>query len=121
MTNSKGNIKIVNGYILTKSTYPQRKLYRSMFPTAEDRKQNPYTQFRKNFRMLTHDSQSNPTYQLPGSEPYSELFKASHPELPDPKQLFKQTIFDEVYNRFKREVVHEDEEGNRTYEASRDL
>ena len=41
VTDSKDNIKIVNGYTLTKSTYPQRKLYRSMYPTPDDRKLYP--------------------------------------------------------------------------------
>ena len=74
-----------------------------MYPTAEDRKANHYTQFRKNLRGLTlDDNGANPHYELEGAEPYDEMYKASHPELPDPKQLFKQTISDRVYNEFKR-------------------
>ena len=87
-----------------------------MFPTPEDRKVNPYTQFRKNLRRLTLDGDTNPRYELEGAEPYPEMYKASHPELPDPKQLFKQTIFDRVYNDFKSSVVQEDEQGNRSYD-----
>ena len=88
-----------------------------MYPTAEDRKQNPYTRFRKNLRRVTLDyDDTNTRYELEGSEPYSEMYKASHPELPDPTQLFKQTIFNAVYNQFKGEVVQEDEQGNRSYD-----
>ena len=63
VSDSKGNIKIVNGYTLTKSTYPQRKLYRSMYPTAKERKDNPYIQFRKQLRKLT-EVNGKPTYVL---------------------------------------------------------
>ena len=121
ITDSKGNIKIVNGYTLTKSTYPQRKLYRSMYTTPEDRKANPYTQFRKQLRTLVEDSKSRPVYAMDGTEAYSELYNVSHPETHDPKQFYKQAIFDIVYNVFKETVIQEDEQGNRTYEASRDL
>ena len=100
VSDSKGNIKIVNGYTLTKSTYTQRKLYRSMYPTVEDRKANPYTQFRKQLRRLT-PVEGQPAYVMEGTDDYAELYRATHPTTPDPKQLFKQEIFDLLYNNFK--------------------
>ena len=70
-----------------------------MYPTAEARKANPYIQFRKNLRRITlNDDGKNHRYELEGSELYSELHKVSHSEQPDPMQLFKQTIFEEVYS-----------------------
>ena len=78
ITDTKDNIKIVNGYTLTKSTYPQRKIYRSMFQTAGDRKAHPYTELRKRVRMLYPNDQGQPECRLEGSESYHELFQASH-------------------------------------------
>ena len=43
-------------------------------------------------------------YKLEGNELYAEMYKASHSELPDPKQLSKQKIFEEPYNDFKKEI-----------------
>ena len=42
VTDANGNIKIINGYALAKSTYPQRKLYRTRYPTKEARKGHKY-------------------------------------------------------------------------------
>ena len=83
-------------------------------PTAEDRKANPYTKFRKQLRSLTSDEKGRPIYAMDGTEAYSELYRASHPETPDPKQFYKQAIFDKVYKEFKD--AQEDQEGNRTYD-----
>ena len=68
-----------------------------MYPTAEDRKANPYPQCRKRLGTITLDEdETNPRYELEGAEPYDELQIVSHPEPPDTKQPFKQTIFEEV-------------------------
>ena len=81
-----------------------------MYPTAEDRKANSYIAFRKNLRKLTLDDEGkNPHYEMEGTDLYSELYSASHPELPDLKQLFKQTIF-------KTGVVHENDDGTKNYD-----
>ena len=80
-----------------------------MFPTAEARKANYYTQFRKRLRRLTLDDDGiDSRHELEGAEPYSEMYKVSHPELLDPKLLYRQTIFDEVYNGYKETVIHVD-------------
>ena len=83
-----------------------------MYPTVEARKTKPYTQFRKNLRRITLDDDTNPHYELEGAEPYSELYNVSHPKRPDPKQLYKQYIFEPVYKFFKDQTIEVDEDGN---------
>ena len=88
-----------------------------MYPTAQDRKAHPYTVFRKNLRQLTLDDEGkNPLYEMEGTDEFAEMYNASHPELPDPKQLYKQTIFDKVYNDFKASVIHDNEDGTKSYD-----
>ena len=69
-------------------------------PTPEDRKANRYTQFRKQLHRLTLVN-GQPAYVMEGIDDYAELYRATLPAIPDPKQLFKQEIFDSLYNNFK--------------------
>ena len=41
VADGKGNVKIINGYSLGKSSYPLRKLHRTIYPTRDSRRGHP--------------------------------------------------------------------------------
>ena len=104
VTDAKGNVKIINGYTLGKSTYPVRKAYRTAFKTKEERKAHPFTQFKKDlYRYNGFDEESNPTYIINPVDIGAEF--ASIQPLPDPRKVYKDLLFKPVYDS-KKDVIN---------------
>ena len=105
VTDSKGNIKVVNGYALTNTTYPIRKMYRILHPSKQSRKAEPFSKFKQNIYDLPDvwDGKTQPTYkvQIPEDDEFYQ-FRNNTPI--SVKKVFKKYIFDEVYNGAKPDI-----------------
>ena len=104
VTDSKGNIKVINGYTLAKTTYPQRKLYRTIFNTPALRKENHYGDYLHNLNEIHEgfDENGYPYYERDLSE-FGSQFTNMRPAI-KPKDLLKKFIFDPVYNACKEKL-----------------
>ena len=95
---SKGNLKVVNGYTLTQSTYPYRKYYRTKYPTAADRKHKPFGEFVDKIKEIGWD---------PNTQTYNYKYKINIPEFqglqpePSARAIFKSEIFQPQYEMYK--------------------
>ena len=102
---NSGNVKVINGVGLAKSTYPTRKAYRTIYETKDARKETPYNQFMKELTEI-HKGEFNEA-----GEPYYEAdiavlgdeFKNIRPEI-TPRQLYKQVVFQPVYDDMKQSL-----------------
>lgn len=100
VTDGSGNVKVINGYGLSKTTYPQRKLYRTVYPTRDERKENPMNKFLHEFKELkdTIDPQNGPSYEK-ALDSYPNLNEQNGPQFIGlrptikPREWFKQNIF----------------------------
>ena len=104
VTDAKGNLKIINGYTLGKTTYPLRKAYRTAIK-PEKRKETPFTKFKRQMYQVHEgfDKDGQPYYvHNPGEEIGTE-FANLQPEI-TPKKLFKDFIFRPVYEGLKKEM-----------------
>ena len=105
IADSKGNVKAINGYTLGKSDYPMRKLYRTAFPTREDRKEVPYGRFKSDFKLINgHPTLENGySYQgnINGLPNINENNAGQFVNIQRPpikaRDYFKQNIFSIVY------------------------
>ena len=103
VTDAKGNLKIINGMTLKKSDYPKRKLYRTMFPTKDQRKKYPYTGFIHEFTRINDNADQDglPFYALnPVAETKDKQFTDIQPYL-SAKALYKQFVFKPMYEEMK--------------------
>lgn len=105
VTDSKGNIKVVNGYALTNTTYPIRKMYRASHPSKQSRKAEPFSKFKQNIYDLPDvwDGKSQPTYKVSIPED-DEFYKFRNNTPISVKKAFKKYIFDTVYDEVKTEI-----------------
>jgi hypothetical protein len=96
-----GNLKVINGMGLSKTSYPYRKAYRTQFPSKDERKSNPFTGFMEDTRQLHGDFDANgaPYYEHNMSAIDAE-FANVQPEI-SVRDLYKQFIFKDVYNSLK--------------------
>ena len=100
ITDGSGNVKVINGYGLSKTTYPQRKLYRTVYPTRDERKENPMNVFLHQFKQLnnTLDPQNGPSYEK-ALDTYPNLNAQNGPQFMGirptikPREFFKQVLF----------------------------
>ena len=99
VTDANGNIRVINGYTLGKTTYPERKLYRSMYPTKGERHQNKYGDFLNELYEIHDglDSDGNLAYQnaIPDGAQFDQ-FRHIRPLLKI-KDAFKKFLFQPVY------------------------
>lgn len=105
VTDANGNIRVINGYTLAKTTYPTRKLYYSIKPTTERKNKSgetvtgrmPFSEFKHKLYQIHEgfDEQGAPKYEwnLGG---FDEEFKNLRPDI-SPKDLFKKFVFQPVY------------------------
>ena len=101
VTDAKGNVKIVNGWTLGKTEYPIRKAYRTLYPTAQARKDNQYTDFLTDMYEIHNefDPEGRPYYERDPAEIAPEFAKLQ-PEI-TPRMLFKDFLFKPVYENIK--------------------
>ena len=98
---SKGNLKIVNGYTLAQSSYPYRKFYRKSYPTKEARQGHPYGKYLDKVREIRWNSAENKVqYETPIDDPE---FKGLQPR-PSAKQVYKELLFQPMYDWAKLEM-----------------
>ena len=98
---AKGNLKVVNGYTLTASDYPYRKYYITKYPTAEDRRGHPFSDFVEKVKDIAWDPEQRKwTYKYIINEPE---FQGLQPA-PSPRALFKQEIFQPQYDIYRLDM-----------------
>ena len=99
---STGKVKVINGVGLAKSTFPLRKAYFTAYPTRDDRKGVPFTQFRKELTKIADgtDSEGNPVYSMDVAATLGDEFKGIRKEI-TPFDLYKQYVFNPVYDSLK--------------------
>ena len=104
VTDSKGRVKVINGYGLAKSEYPVRKAYRALYPTKEDRKEHKYTSFLDELHELAEgwDDNGNPHYLRNAADIGAE-FANLQPEI-KAKDVYKRFLFQPVYNSIKADL-----------------
>ena len=119
VTDANGNIKVINGYTLAKSTYPERKAYWTVQPTEQrinpetnapyaDRDGNPiefrmpFSKFRKQLYEISPNVNEN------GAPYYAKDFDdeqfANIRHAIKPKDAFKAVIFDPVYDANREQI-----------------
>ena len=101
---SKGNLKVVNGFGLTKSQYPVRKAYRTAYDTPEQRRANKYSKFLKDLTELRPEFGEDdlPHYQRDAAQIAPEF--ANIQRAITPKDMYKQFLFKGVYEALKPEL-----------------
>ena len=108
IADGKGNIKVINGYSLGKSTYPLRKLHRTIYPSRAERKVHSLNQLKTNIKEITS---LNPetgvftfTYPLSSAPHITEenknQFLSLAPKI-SPREYFKQKYFAPRYQIIK--------------------
>ena len=119
VTDANGNIKVINGYTLAKTTYPERKAYWTVQPTEQrinpetnapyaDRDGNPiefrmpFSKFRKQLYEISPNVNEN------GAPYYAKDFDdeqfANIRHVIKPKDAFKAVIFDPVYDANREQI-----------------
>ena len=96
ITDGHGNMKVINGWTLSKSHYPERKFYRSVFTDPELRKAFPYTEYRRHLNDVKEDEPiwRNMTDKDGNVLLTSAQIKKIHGnKLPTARQIFKSNIF----------------------------
>ena len=113
---SKGNVKVINGYGLTKTTYPLRKLYRTMAPTKQERHDYSYSHFLNQLKELNKERNENGEYQYSfdlSNAPHLEnhphrIAQFANVRKPTttikPRDFFKQYAFDAAYEAEKESL-----------------
>ena len=105
IADSKGNVKAINGYTLGKSDYPMRKLYRTVYPTMQDRKDVPYGRFKNDFKLLNPNPTLENGYSYQGNindlpnineNNIGQFINIQRPPI-KARDYFKQNIFTIVY------------------------
>ncbi len=103
VADSRGNVRVVNGVGLTKSDYPMRKAYRTVFPTKTQRKEkgNDYQTFRAESNEVSEERDALGHWQyhrdLANIAPEFKVLKKKI----TPKTVFKQALFKPVYDGAK--------------------
>ena len=98
VADSKGRVKVINGYGLAKSQYPVRKAYRTLYPKKEDRKANHYTNFLEELREVKI-ADGVPYYERK-AEDIAPEFKNLQPAI-KVKDVYKTFVFQPVYDSIK--------------------
>ena len=111
VTDGKGNVKVINGYGLGKTSYPLKKLYMNGYPTRAAREGYSYSRFLQDFHDVSPeiDTQGNYRYgynldEIPNMTPqliaqYQNLRKEI-----TPREFFKQIIFGMIYRDRKDDL-----------------
>jgi len=100
-----GNVKVINGVGLAKTTYPTRKAYRTLYTSKEARKEKPYGSFMKEIKTIhagDFDSNGAPYYENDLSD-LGEEFKGIRPTI-TVRELYKQVVFQPVYDEMKQSL-----------------
>ena len=98
ITDSNGNIKVINGWGLKDSDYGLRKVYRQTYNTPDTRRQVPYATFKKRYNMIAPapDADGNFEYEMPAGQGWKHF----RPSNITPRKYFAQYIFKPAYNFF---------------------
>ena len=123
VTDANGNIKVINGYTLAKTTYPERKAYWTVQPTEQrinpetnapyaDRDgvpiefRMPFSKFRKQLYEISPNVNENgaPYYlrnfnDVADGEQFANIRRGIKP-----KDAFKAVIFDPVYDANREQI-----------------
>ena len=106
ITDSKGNLKAVNGYTLKKNDYGWKRAYQTAVPPEQRRDgEHAYTDFKKTFREKAWNAKDRIPYWTNNIVEVTndESLKNLQGEI-KPKEIFKAVIFDPVYETFKEEI-----------------
>ena len=100
ITDSKGNLKVINGWTLTNSKYPFKKTYRETFRTPTARKGFPYTQFRKALSGVDTQGNWKPVRDAAGNVFLSaqQNLRAHNGKKPTARQFFNDVFFRRAWN-----------------------
>ena len=106
ITDSKGNLKAVNGYTLKKNDYGWKRAYQTLVPPNQRRdKEHQFTEFKKAFQIKNWDQKTNlPFYVNSIVEHTGDASLANIQGEIGPKQIFKAIIFEPVYETYKEEI-----------------
>ena len=99
VTDSKGNIKIINGWTLAKSQFPARKAYYLTHPTRDSRRGSPFGEFKREMYQISPNLDD-------GTPVWQHDLGAVAPEFANyrrmtPRMVYKQLIFKPVYDSIK--------------------
>ena len=99
VTDSKGNIKIINGWTLAKSQFPARKAYYLTHPTRDSRRGSPFGEFKREMYQISPNL-------VDGEPVWQHDLGAVAPEFANyrrmtPRMVYKQLIFKPVYDSIK--------------------
>ena len=104
ITDSKGNLRVINGWTLTNSKFPYKKTYRETFRTRGARKANPYTVFRKGLMAVDNQGNWKPVLDNNGNVVLSAAgnLKAHNGKKPTARQFFNDVFFRRAWNMLAR-------------------
>ena len=113
VADGKGNVKIINGYSLGKSTYPLRKLHRTIYPTRAERVGHPLNGLKRELKeVVDFDPENGPVFGHPLNK-YSNItdenikqFESTFVEI-TPRNYFKQIFFAPIYAASKESGTFE--------------
>ena len=99
VTDSKGNIKIINGWTLAKSQFPARKAYYLTHPTRDSRRGSPFGEFKREMYQISPNL-------VDGEPVWQHDLGAVAPEFANyrrmtPRMVYKQLIFKPIYDLVK--------------------
>ena len=99
VTDSKGNLKIINGWMLKKTEYPIRKAYRAKYPTKQARKENKYSNFVKEVKALRLDEDQEPAFVMNPADDIGAQYTNIQPRV-SARTVYKEFIFRPVYETY---------------------
>ena len=109
VTDSKGRVKVINGYGLAKSQYPIRKAYRTKYNTPQKRNEKQGGKSYINFVDELHeiaegwDEHGDPHYVMNAATDIGAEFANLQPEI-KAKDIYKRFLFQPVYTAIKDDL-----------------
>lgn len=103
---AKGNMKVINGFGLTKGDFPWRKAYREVYTTKAERKDNPFTKFKKDFTEIKGFNEQGIPYYENDASVISPEYVNLQPAI-TPKAVYKQLVFKPIYDAAKEDLKKE--------------
>ena len=95
---AKGNVRIINGYMLGGSDYGMRKAYYEKYPDIEKQKQVRFSDFKTAMSRISKDLDDEGQFQ------YAEKLRTVKRHKITAKQVYKQRFFTPTYKEYKQEI-----------------
>ena len=93
VTDSNGNVRVINGWTLAKGTYPIRKAYYAQYPTRNDRRGHPLSSFKHDINILDWNGEDKTiSYKHPLTDQFGGI-----QQRPSAKNMYKQLVFNLEY------------------------